>query len=467
MRVAIYTRVSTEKQVEGGHSLDEQYDRLVKHVQTQGWELTKIYTDAGLSAKNLNRTGIKEIIKDMEIGIFDAVIVHKLDRLTRSIGDLDDLIELFNKHNIKLISLSENIDTSTAMGRFFVNFLGILAQMYRENLGEEVRKGMAGRVKKGMPTVSLAMFGYDLIKDKGLIINKKESKYVKWIFNQYLSGVGANTIAKKLNEMGIKSKQGALFNQNKIMLILKNYHYIGKVHWKASNSIEDERIVVDGQHEPIIDEELFLRAKNIIERKRNGLMSQSANEYIFSGIVRCGSCGMTYYGSYSTSNDKKKIVYICTGNRKRGICKQSNISENVLTRMLFSFFEFENGEKVELNEEEKEPTINISELLVASEERRKRWQLAYGDGFMSYEDFSNRMKEEMEKVSELESMQKDEQPLKQTITIDDARKILLDIKIEWDDLPRGTRKRFIQSLFQRIVILKDETGWEIKDYLLI
>src|SRR5690349_1551274 len=116
MRTAIYTRVSTNEQANEGFSLQAQYERLVDFVNMQRWDLTRIYTDPGVSAKDLNRPGVKEMIDDLKSGKFDAIIVHKLDRLTRNISDLYNLVELVNKLNVKLISISENIDTSTPMG---------------------------------------------------------------------------------------------------------------------------------------------------------------------------------------------------------------------------------------------------------------------------------------------------------------------------------------------------------------
>lgn len=250
MRVAVYTRVSTERQSSEGHSLEAQHDRLLENVKHNGWSLFKIYTDPGESAKDLKRPGVQQMITDLKNGLFDAVLVHKLDRLTRNISDLYDLVELVNNRNVKLISLSENIDTSTPMGRMFVYILGIFAQMFRENLREEVIKGMTKRAEKGLHNVTVNLYGYQRDENGQLLIIEEEAKWVKWIFEQYIGGKGTTNIAKELNRLSIRRNQGARWDQHKVMMTITNLHYTGMVHWKVATAPEDSRIVRQGVHEP-------------------------------------------------------------------------------------------------------------------------------------------------------------------------------------------------------------------------
>jgi len=470
MRTAIYTRVSTDQQADEGFSLEAQHDQLLNYAQRNKLEVFKIYTDPGISAKNLNRPGVQEMIRDVENGIVEVILVHKLDRLTRNIADLHNLVELVNRKNVKLISITESIDTSTPSGRMFVYFLGIFAQMFRENLAEEVRKGMSARTKKGFHNVTVNLYGYERQKDGRLIVKEDEAKWVKWIFNQYINGTGSTNLALKLNEMGVRRNQGARWDQHKIMMTLRNYHYIGKVHWKAADKSEDERIIQDGSHEPIIPMEIFERVQRIIERRREGFMSRTSYDYVFSGIIKCGKCGGKYKGKYNKRiNSNLYRGYECSNRYRYGTCDQSGISEAKMIKLLFKTIpmDYEEAERHLANYfVEEEPESNMREeietLIAQSEARRSRWQIAYGDGFMPYDDFAKRMKEEMEKVAELErKLEELPQSAPSSLTAQEIVNTLRNIKENWDYFEPSTRKSIIQSMFQEIEITKSEKEWKI------
>lgn len=473
MRAAIYTRVSTMMQNAEGHSMEAQHDRLIEHINSNGYELAKIYSDPGISAKDLKRPGIQELIRDLKAGAFDIVIVHKLDRLTRNISDLYDLVELVNDHNVKLISHSEQIDTSSPMGRMFVYLLGIFAQMFRENLSQEVTKGMTKRAEKGLHNVTVAMYGYKRDEEGNLHIIENEAKWVKWIFEQYIHGKGSSTLAKELNDMGIRRNQGAMWDQHKVMLALKNLHYTGKVHWKSAKLSEDNRIIREGIHEPIISTETYEKAQHILMRRKDGKISQNSYEYVFGGILKCGKCGGNYKGKYN----KRKLLngdpamyrgYACSNNERYGNCDQSGISEKNMSKLLFKNIDLVGSlhsyaPDVEIDNTQKE----IESMMKQSELKRARWQHAYGEGLMNYDDFAQRMKEEqssmLEWESKLEKIQPEQIP---SISPEQAVKSLKLIFKHWDKVDQIEKKKLIQSLFQRITILKEDT-WQIKEILTI
>ena len=468
MKVAIYTRVSTDMQVDG-FSLDEQTDKLMDYIERHKLELFRIYTDPGVSAKDLNRPGIKELLRDFEAGLFDVILVHKLDRLTRNIGDLHNLVELVNKRNRKLISYSEDIDTSTPGGRMFVYFLGIIAQLFRENLAEEVRKGMTGRAKRGLHNVTVPLYGYDRTEDGQLVVIPDQAETVRWIFDQYIRGIGTTNIAKMLNDKGIRRNQGAKWDQHKVMMTITNLHYIGKIHWKAENLPESERIIRDGTHESIVSKEVFDKAQNILKRRREGTISRNSYEYIFGGIIRCAACGGGYKGKYNLRDGGTVLhrKYACSNNERYGTCKQSGISEKKLTKLLFDTILFKE-DNIDLLNVEKPPVNDerdhIMRELAASEARRSRWQLAYGDGMMPYADFSKRMKEEMERVAEWEKQlgSTPEIEVSQT-TPEEVKETMRQLQDNWEWIDASLRKELIQKLFRKIVIHKEGNDWQITE----
>lgn len=467
MRAAGYPRVSTEEQSSEGHSLEAQEEKIVELIAYEKWTLVGMFTDPGFSGKDLNRPGIKKLIEEIKNQNIDVVVVHKLDRLTRNIGDLYDLLQLFQQHKVQFVSVMERIDTSTAMGRMFVFMLGIFAQWYRENLAEEVRKGMSMRAKKGLHNVTVPMFGYVRDETGNLIIKEDEAKWVRWIFQQYISGVGTTNLAKRLNEMGVRRSQGSMWDQHKVMITLQNLHYIGKIHWKAANAPEEERIIREGYHEAIVPIDVFEEVQHILERKRKGLIPKTSYDYIFSGIVRCGKCGSTYKGKYNKRKQGLCRGYVCSSNVRYGTCKQPGISEDNLAKLLFDSVNFERVEDAAVPlPNEKNEADDIREQLAASEARRSRWQLAYGDGFMPYDDFSKRMKDEMHRVEELEKkLASLSENIVSKISMDEAIETWRNIKENWDKLDQGLRKQVIQALFQKIVI-KKEDKWEVESILL-
>jgi site-specific DNA recombinase len=468
MRAVGYGRVSTEEQANEGHSLDAQRERNLKRIQEEGWTLVGYFDDPGYSGKNLKRPGIQKLIAEIEQGNIDAVVVHKLDRLTRNVGDLHKLMKLFEKHNIKFISVTEHLDTSSAMGRMFVFMLGIIAQWYRENLSEEVKKGMSTRAKKGLHNITVPLFGYERAEDGKLIVKPDEAKWVRWIFDQYLAGIGSTNIAKRLNEMGVRRNRGAKWDQHKVMMTLTNWHYVGRVHWKDASKPDDERIIVDGSHEPIISVETFEAAQRLLERRKAGMASKTSYDYVFSGIIRCGKCGGNYKGKYNKKRGNQLYRgYECTNNAKYGTCDQSGISERNLTKLIFNSIHL--IPELLSWDDKQEPSTEREEILrqlQQSEMRRNRWQMAFGDGNMPYEDFAKLMREEMERAAELEK-RLTELPTAtpSSISADEAREILNQLEQNWDMLSQTTRKQVVQSVFKSITIRKDD-AWSITQIIL-
>lgn len=463
-RVAIYTRVSTDHQAEEGFSMEVQHEKLMEYINRNKLTLFKFYSDPGVSAKNLNRPGIKDLLRDFEDDLFDIILVHKLDRLTRNIGDLHSLVEQINEKKKKLISYTEDIDTSTPGGRMFVYFLGVIAQMYRENLGEEVTKGMRKRIEKGKHNISVDLYGYTRSENGELIIKEEEAQWVRWIYDQYIGGIGSTEISIKLNERGIRRNRGGRWEQKNVMGTLTNKHYIGKVHCKFKN--DETTTISEGSHEQIISDETFSKAQRILERRKEGFISMNSYEYVFGGIVKCGACGASYIGNYSITKSAAKTVnraYVCANHVKRKTCDQSSISEPKLIKLLFKSINLigKDYSRKDMPKKEKNEIDDIRKAIKASEGRRERWQLAYGDGNMPYEDFSKRMRSEMERIQEFEQKLSTIPPqVVSYMTPVEAVDIINQLKQNWDYLEQSTKKEIIQSLFQQIVITKEEE-WKI------
>lgn len=290
-KVAIYTRVSTTNQAEEGYSIDEQIDKLKMYCEAMDWKVSEIYTDAGFSGSKLTRPAMEKMITDIGLKKFDTVIVYKLDRLSRSVRDTLYLVkDVFTKNEIDFISLSESIDTSSAMGSLFLTILSAINEFERENIKERMTMGKIGRAKSGKSMMwAKTAFGYSHNQETGILeINPLEASIVEQIFNEYLKGTSITKLRDKLNEDGHIAKE-LPWSYRTIRQTLDNPVYCGYIKYK-NNTFE-------GLHKPIISHETFLKVQKELEARQQQTYEKNNNprpfqaKYLLSGIARCGYCG--------------------------------------------------------------------------------------------------------------------------------------------------------------------------------
>lgn len=325
IRVGLYVRVSTQEQALGGYSIGEQKERLTKYAEAHGWTIYKIYVDPGFSGAKLERPELKNLIADAGSHKLDKVVVYKLDRLSRSQKDTLYLIEdVFLKNEVDFVSMTENFDTGTPLGRAMIGILSVFAQLEREQIRERMSLGREGRAKSGLFHGSTKVpIGYRY--DNGvLVVDPYEAEIVRRIFREFGSGRSVYAIARDLNEEGITSSYG-LLSRNTIQSLLKNNTYIGKIKFNDQ--------VYDGQHEPIIDEDLFNKAEERfkIGREKDLGYNFTHKTQLASGLCYCGNCGrkMRYiYGS--KRKDGTRPRYISCPDKTRSGCKNPNINAYAL-----------------------------------------------------------------------------------------------------------------------------------------
>lgn len=205
MRTAVYIRVSTEDQAREGFSIPAQREKLLSYVHSQDWTLSKLYVDEGVSAKDTNRPALAELLQDVRSGKIDVVLVYRLDRLTRSVLDLYQLLQEFERYRVHFKSCTEVYDTTTAMGRLFITLVAALAQWERENLAERVKLGMEQMVKERKRPGGPPPYGYVLV-DGALQLHPGEAGTVRTMFEQYLQGASPRRIAEQANSLGARGK---------------------------------------------------------------------------------------------------------------------------------------------------------------------------------------------------------------------------------------------------------------------
>ncbi|WP_277631536.1 recombinase family protein [Atopococcus tabaci] len=288
-KAAIYTRVSSLEQAKHGFSIRQQKDRLLQYAEMNELSVHEVYEDSGWSGTNTDRPALQRLLSDCEAGLFDVVLVFKLDRLSRSVPKTYQLFEFFDKHKVKFVSISEGFDTSTAYGKGMSGFLSVMAQMENSVRVERVTEGKIGKAKRGEPMSGHnPPFGYSYDKqNKRYVINEEQANVVREIYDLYLSGLGGNEIVATLNKNGHIGKD-VPWTRTHMRRILDNVVYIGKQQFKGE--------IYEANHEPIIDEETFemvQKQREIREKKayRENNPRPWKSKYILSGLLRCGKCG--------------------------------------------------------------------------------------------------------------------------------------------------------------------------------
>ena len=353
-KAAIYVRVSTTNQIDRD-SLKTQEERLRAYCIANNYNVHKLYRDAGLSAKDTNRPALEELMRNVKSGLVDVVVVTKLDRITRSISDLINLVDFFKRHEIQFVSITENIDSGTAYGRFMRHLLGLLAQLEREVTAERVATDMRHRAMQGKWNGGVVPYGYmtqGLVEKqfetegmgkgsalveaakvcpepKKLYINPNEAKVIEWIYDTFIK---ANSIPKtthEINENGTKTRRGALWASSSIHRILSNPTYAGKV-WYGKRKTDPENgklvrqdrdtwTVVAGEHEAIISGDRFEKAQKMLVNNYRKPTRKGRN-YLLTGILKCALCGgaMTGYTFTRKGNGKSYSYYKCVNYLQKG-----------------------------------------------------------------------------------------------------------------------------------------------------
>ena len=313
--IACYIRVSTAEQAKEGYSVGEQTERLKKYADAMNWDIFKVYTDGGFSGANMDRPALQNMIKDINAGCIDKVLVYKLDRLSRSQKDTLYLIEdVFLSHGCDFVSMNENFDTSTPFGRAMIGILAVFAQLEREQIKERLSMGIEARAKDGkFNGNNLCAVGYEYI-DGQLVINEFEAMQIKMIFDMYLRGYSPNQIADDLNAKGYTHKYGE-WNRKTLKRALTRKTYLGLIEYKGQ--------VYQGKHAAIIDQKTFDAAQRKM-RENGALFFDKMNGRNYnsnlSGLLYCARCGARFQKtthSSSRRDGEPYHYYMCTSKMKK------------------------------------------------------------------------------------------------------------------------------------------------------
>lgn len=341
-RVFIYIRVSTREQAEEGYSIGEQEERLKKYCEAMEWQLIKVFIDPGYTGSNMERPALQEMIREIEKGNADIVLVDKLDRLSRSQYDTLYLIQkVFTENDCAFVSRAEAFDTSSSFGRAMVGILSVFAELERERIKERMMDGKEGRAKEGKYRGGGNYpIGYDYDQETGkLVINEYESMQVREVFDLYNNRTPVYSIMNIMNEKGYRTKYGE-WKEMTIRNMIPNRVYLGEIGHKGN--------WYDGLHTGIISEAVFDRAQKIkkerdikFEKYKPGKRYRAP----LGGLIWCANCTAKYH--WRTNGQNKdgsyRSYYICYSRAKGDKkmikdpnCKNKTYRDRVLEDIIFT-----------------------------------------------------------------------------------------------------------------------------------
>jgi len=313
-RCAVYCRVSSDERLDQEfNSIDAQKEAGHAYVASQrseGWiSIADDYDDPGFSGGNTERPGLKRLLADIGRGLVDIVVVYKIDRLTRSLADFSKMVEVFERHDVSFVSVTQQFNTTTSMGRLMLNVLLSFAQFEREVTGERIRDKIAAAKRKGMWMGGVPTLGYD-VENRLLVINETEAAVVRRIFEEMLTIGSPTQIAANLTAEGITTKAwttqegqirtGTQIDKKYLHKLLRNRIFLGEISHKGK--------WFPGVHQAIIDSGLWDRVHAVLAKDSHGRSVEtkirSRTDALLRGLLYAPS-GERMYPTYSRKNGRK------------------------------------------------------------------------------------------------------------------------------------------------------------------
>ena len=347
IRCAIYTRKSTDEGLDQAfNSLDAQREAAEAYIASQrgeGWIcMPDRYDDGGYTGGNMERPALRRLLADVRAGRIDCIVVYKVDRLSRSLLDFARIMETLDRNGASFVSVTQQFNTTSSMGRLTLNILLSFAQFEREIISERTRDKIAATRRKGKWSGGMPVLGYDVVPDGGrLVVNEDEAVIVRGIFDLYLEHESLVETLKALDARGWTTKQwttrkgtvrgGRPFTKAGLFRLLTSVLYLGKITYG--------REVHEGEHEAIVDSEVFKKTQRRLGRNGATGGRQVRNRFgaILKGLIRCVPCGCAMTPTHTTRNGNRRYrYYVCQNAQRRGwhVCPSKSVSAPEIERFV-------------------------------------------------------------------------------------------------------------------------------------
>lgn len=481
IRVALYLRVSTEEQARNDISLAFQKARLIAYCQSKGWEIQDIYIDDGYTGKDMNRPELRRLLKDAEAKKFEVVLFWKLDRFSRRQKDLmymiEDVLGCGERRApaaVDIASVTENLDTTTPMGRAQIGIMIVFAQLERETIVERVQASKLEAAEQGRYQGGPVLYGYKHNPNtKSIEIDEVRAAKIRWIFEEYVrGGKGLISIAEVLNTNKVAtSRKGKLWRPDTVLRIIKNPGYIGFVKHKGN--------IYAGRHKPIIDRDTWELAQEI--SKGRAISSRNTDAGLLKGIVYCGECSARvrvknngkghgevnryFYVCYSVEGWTKEMIvdpncpshYFTTGHIEQKVfeqLKQYAQDPELLRRAAQDELKPQDGDNL------RRMMLAAAKELEDIQRRIKKWQDAYETDAIDLEEMKERTSELKERrtilqgqIDEYNNLLNSRQETE--ISIEKLITTMADFETVWDNATPEERRQLLLLVVERVELFKD------------
>ncbi|WP_169834390.1 recombinase family protein [Paenibacillus donghaensis] len=466
-RIALYIRVSTDEQAIKGNSLNEQEERLRAYCHAMELEgEIETFIDDGYSAGSMKRPALTRMLKLARNKELSMVVITKIDRLCRNLKDLLTLVDELDEIQCGFASAGERFDTSTAAGRMVLQILGAFAEFERGRNRERVRENMMSIVTNTDKAVSRPCFGYN-VNDSKYIINEEEAEIVRKMVEWMLQGEGAHKVMRRLNDMGVKTKDGKSFTQLSVGKLMKRETIAGMFVYNRGYTLrgkslirpKEEWIVIEEHHEPIIDIDTFKRLQIAIEARRTSGKQADNERWLLTGIVKCTHCGRPMFGRYKKKpSGREYFHYVCSSYMKRAECFHHFIDRDLLENTVLDHINESDKFSVKSEEivsTEDSDVISISHLknaLKRLDNKMQRQIELFEDSEINKDDFRRaRDRIQSERLVIEEQLKYAEAGTRDALEKDFIRRVG-SLKNELSSRNRGEQKNAIRQLVKTVEV---------------
>ena len=481
-----YCRFSSNMQRE--ESIDAQKRAITNYANDNGFIITEWYCDEAKSGRTADRPEFQRMMDDVKNDKIQYLIVHKLDRFTRSVWDYAENKNMLEEHNCVFISVGERID-DTPSGKFMSNMIIAISEHYSNNLATEVMKGQRENAFKGLWTGGVAPLGYDVV-DKRLVINEDEAKAVRLIYEMSADGYGYGQIIDRLNLLGYKTKRGQPFGKNSLHDLIRNEKYKGVYVFnlrsakkgrnrKRNNHAykrEEEIIRIPGGCPAIVSEDLWNRANSTL-RVTGKYKTNAKQPYLLSGLLVCGECGAKMHGNLrKTPSGNQYTTYRCNVKNNQRTCHSKEIhaaplDKFVLDMVFKNYFTEERLPVIaeQVNRQMRENILNDETLVKAKEELQTKIHtrdiliktiVKTGE----IDAISQQIKQLADDIKKLQQFVSNaEKGTAAKITADDVRDFLQPLRERFQSAECNEQVKVILSqIIDRIVVYRDRADIYLK-----
>lgn len=451
MTVAIYVRVSTQEQALEGYSVPAQKARLKAYCEAQGWKDYRFYVDAGISAKDMNREQLQLMMKHVQENKVNMILVYRLDRFTRSVRDLYEMLDMLDSHGCAFKSATEIYDTSSAMGRMFIGIVALLAQWERENIGERVAVALDERAND-LKSIGTTPYGFTT-ENEYYVINEDERKTTMWLIDNALNGKPLNAMAQYLNERQIPSPRNkGVWYAATVKRIISNPALCGTYVYKE--------FIEENAFKGYIDRGTFDKIQEMLGKRATEYVRGMTTDAIFHGVLRCPNCNHVLYpAAYYSSVNKQKLGYMyrcqdCESNRQY----YKTYSERKLTE---SFLIYLKTHETIINptppkdNKSTDETRELKEQIERIESQRLKYQRAWANELMTDDEFKTLMHESADTLTDIEEELKTLPTGKQTIDIGKLKSIVWTIRETFSYMTAMEQRNFISRFIKSVEFRMD------------